>query len=60
MVHTEVPDELEGSGIAARLVGWALDYSRKQGWTVKPYCPYVKAYIAEHPEYQNLVQSPQS
>lgn len=60
MIHTEVPDALESNGIAGRLVRWALDYSREQGWTVKPYCPYVKAYIEEHPEYGDLVQSSQS
>ena len=55
MIHTEVPDELEGNGIARRLVRWALDYSREQGWTVKPFCPYVKAFIEEHPEYNDLM-----
>lgn len=32
-----------------------LEDVRRRGWQLRPFCPYVKAYIAEHPEYPDLV-----
>lgn len=53
--HTEVPEALEGKGIAGRIVRTALDYAREQKLKVLPLCPYAKAWIGRHPEYQDLV-----
>lgn len=53
--HTEVPEELEGKGIAGRIVRTALDYARGQNLRVLPLCPYAKAWIGRHPEYQDLL-----
>jgi predicted GNAT family acetyltransferase len=54
-IHTAVPPALEGHGIAGRLAQHALDHAREQGLSVVPRCPYVRAYIAQHPEYEDLV-----
>jgi uncharacterized protein len=53
--HTEVPVELEGRGIATRIVRTALDYARAQKLKVMPLCPFTAAFIHRHPEYQDLV-----
>lgn len=53
--HTEVPKELEGHGTGSRLVRGALDLVRAQGLKVKARCPFVKAYLAKHPEYADLL-----
>ena len=53
--HTEVPEALEGRGIAGRIVRTALDYAREQNLKVLPICPYAKAWIGRHPEYQDLL-----
>lgn len=53
--HTWVPPELEGHGIAGKLTRTALDYARAEGLEVVPACPYVAAWIGEHPEYRDLV-----
>ncbi len=53
--HTEVPEELEGQGIAGKLTRVALDDARDGRLTVVPRCPYVAGYIQRHPEYQDLV-----
>ena len=53
--HTEVPDALEGRGIGKRLVKAALDDARAQGLKVVPVCPFVKHYIENHPETQDLL-----
>lgn len=53
--HTEVPPPLEGKGVGARLVRFALDEARRQGYRVLPACPFVAVYIRRHPEYADLV-----
>lgn len=52
--HTEVPPELQGRGVAAALVAAALQWAREQGLRVRPSCSYVAAYMARHPETQDL------
>lgn len=54
-IHTEVPPELEGKGIAGQLAKYVLDYAREHQLKVKPYCPYVNAYMKRHPEYNDLL-----
>lgn len=53
--HTEVFGEYSGRGLAGTLVAAALDEARRNGWMVRPLCPYVAAYIKRHPEYADLV-----
>lgn len=53
--HTEVPPELEGQGVARRLVQAVLDDVRARGLRVVPNCGYVRAFLRRHAEYQELV-----
>ncbi|SRR6266852_2641792 len=55
--HAEVPQPLEGQGLAARLALFALDFARNNHLRVVPLCPYVSRFIRRHPEYQDLVSS---
>jgi uncharacterized protein len=54
-IHTEVPRELEGQGVASKLVKTALDEARTQHLAVVPFCPFVAGYIRRHPNYKDLV-----
>ncbi len=54
--HTEVPEELEGRGLASRIVSTALDYARAQNLKVLPICPFAKSFIGRHLEYQDLLE----
>jgi hypothetical protein len=54
MVHTEVPIDQEGQGIAATLVRAALEYARAQGYKVRPACSYVRAFMARNREFDDL------
>jgi uncharacterized protein len=54
MVHTEVPMQQEGRGIAGRLVHTAFAYARTHGYKVRPACSYVRAFMERHPEYEDL------
>ena len=56
-VHTEVPEELAGRGIAQELAKTALDHARQNKLHVVAICSYVAAYIKRHPEYQDLVSN---
>jgi predicted GNAT family acetyltransferase len=58
IVHTEVPPELAGHGIAADLMRAALDMARANGWRVRPACSYAQAFLQKHTEYGDLLVPP--
>jgi predicted GNAT family acetyltransferase len=48
VTHTRVPPAIGGRGIAAKLMGAALDAAGKAGWSVHPVCSYAVAYMARY------------
>jgi uncharacterized protein len=54
-LHAEVPQSLEGQGLAGKLTSFALDFARANHLRVVPRCPYVSNFIRKHAEYQDLV-----
>jgi uncharacterized protein len=55
-LHTEVPQQLAGQGIAGKLARAGLDFARQQNLKVVPMCGFVAAYIKRHPEDRDLVR----
>ncbi|HEU0056283.1 MAG TPA: GNAT family N-acetyltransferase [Gaiella sp.] len=55
LVHTEVDEAVEGTGVGSQLVRAALDDLRVRGVGLVPVCPFVAAYLRRHPEYGDLV-----
>jgi predicted GNAT family acetyltransferase len=55
LVHTEVPAELRGLGLASELAKSALDWARENNAKVDVICTSVAAYMAKHPEYNDLL-----
>jgi predicted GNAT family acetyltransferase len=55
--HTEVPDALRGKRIGDHLAHALLEYVRREGLKIEPFCPFVAAYIKRHAEYADLVAS---
>ena len=55
LIHTEVDDQFQGMGLASKLARGVLDQVRARGLAVLPYCPYVKSWVAKHPDYGDLV-----
>jgi predicted GNAT family acetyltransferase len=53
-VHTFVPPDLRGRGLAERLVTAGLSWAREQGLRVTATCSYVAAYLDRHPEWDDL------
>src|SRR3712207_7478230 len=48
--HTEVDDQFEGRGIGSALARGELDAARADGLDVLPLCPFMAAYIRDHPD----------
>lgn len=55
LMHTFVPDALEGKGVASALAHHALEWAREHRKPVIVYCPFVAAYLKRHPEYNELL-----
>ena len=55
LIHTEVPEELRGHGLASSLAETALQYARENNLKVDVICPSVFDYLSKHPEYSDLV-----
>jgi uncharacterized protein len=55
LLHTETLPGKEGHGFASQLVAESLDDIRRHGWQVRPYCPFVRSYLARHDELRDLV-----
>ncbi|SES43867.1 hypothetical protein SAMN05216199_3667 [Pedococcus cremeus] len=54
--HTEVDDEYEGQGVGSALAQGALDDAiRRRDRRIKVVCPFIKAWIERHPDYQHLL-----
>jgi predicted GNAT family acetyltransferase len=55
--HTEVDDAFEGHGVGSALVRQSLDQVRASGTLrVRPLCPFVRDWIEQHPDYQDLTR----
>lgn len=53
--HTYVPTESRGNGVGEALVRAAFDHARAEGLRIVPTCPFVKAWLNDHPEERELV-----
>ncbi len=58
LIHTDVPDELEGKGVGSRLVKEVLAYAREEGLKVIPTCRFVHSYLERHPDEQDVLAEP--
>ena len=58
LIHSEVPPPLEGRGLASRLAQTALEFAKSRGLHVVVICPFVAAFIKNHPEFNSLVRPP--
>ncbi|WCR12264.1 N-acetyltransferase [Paracoccus stylophorae] len=54
--HTHVPDALRGRGVGQALVRRGVEDARAQGRKIVPLCPFAKAQIDRHPEWQDVLK----
>ena len=53
--HTVITEPKRGAGYGGTLVRAALDDVRAKGRTIVADCPFVKRFVEEHPDYQDLL-----
>lgn len=54
--HTEVPAALRGRKVGERLVRQAIEDARRDKVAIIPLCPFAKAQIERHPEWQDVLR----
>jgi predicted GNAT family acetyltransferase len=55
--HTEIDQELQERGLGSALVKGALDQLRTStSVRIGATCPFVRKFLAEHPEYNDLTE----
>jgi predicted GNAT family acetyltransferase len=57
LMHTLVPEVLNGKGVASALAHYALEWAREHKKPVIVYCPFVAAYLKRHPEYNDIIEN---
>ena len=55
LMHTEVPLNLEGKGIASALAHYGLEWAKENHKKAKVICPFVAIYLKRHPEYNEII-----
>ncbi len=55
--HTVVDDDYEGQGVGSALAQGVLDDAIRRGdRRIKVVCPFIRAWIERHPDYQHLLE----
>jgi uncharacterized protein len=54
--HTEVPDAMRGRAVGLALVRRAVEDARTDDRLIIPLCPFAKAQISRHPEWQDVLK----
>jgi predicted GNAT family acetyltransferase len=54
--HTIVPRSERGRGIGSQVISAAIAYAREHGLRVIPTCHFVRTWLEEHPEEQDVVK----
>jgi uncharacterized protein len=55
LMHTFVPESLNGKGIASALAQYALNWTKSHNKKAKVYCPFVATYLKRHPQYLDII-----
>ncbi|RYZ83662.1 MAG: N-acetyltransferase [Proteobacteria bacterium] len=55
LTHTEVPAQMQGKGVATKLVEHTLNYIKSHNLTVVPMCSFVRKFMDNHEEYHDLL-----
>lgn len=54
--HTGVPESMRGMQVGLALLERAVEEARADAVKIIPLCPFARATLAKHPEWQDVVQ----
>lgn len=57
LIHTYVPDEARNEGVGSALAEFAVAHARQNGLRIIPSCPFVRAWLNDHPEAADVVDA---
>ncbi|WP_121667100.1 GNAT family N-acetyltransferase [Mesonia aquimarina] len=52
--HTQTKKELEGKGLASKILDHTVNYARKNGFKIDPLCPFAEVKFDENKSYQDV------
>jgi len=56
--HIYIPDPYRKRGLAGKILIYAFDYAKKEGYQVVPTCPFIRDdFLKRFPQYQAIVQT---
>ena len=55
LIHTEVPEALNGTGVGKKLVTLTLEHLKENKYQLIPLCPFVTAFLKRNPEWKTLL-----
>ncbi|MEU7142608.1 GNAT family N-acetyltransferase [Nocardia sp. NPDC046473] len=50
-IHTEIDGAFSGKGLGSTLAKHAVEDVIERGRVIRPLCPFIKAYLEKHPQY---------
>lgn len=53
--HVVTDEQFRGRGIAGEVTAALFEHARRTGVKVRPVCPYVVAWVENHPEVEELL-----
>ena len=56
--HTGVPNDLSGQGVGRALVEYMVMDMRDRGLKIIPLCPFTRATLEKHREWQDVLKDP--
>ncbi|WP_433527336.1 GNAT family N-acetyltransferase [Nocardia pseudovaccinii] len=54
-IHTEIDGAFSGKGLGTVLAKDAIEDAIGRGRVIRPLCPFIKAYLEKHPQYDEHV-----
>ncbi|OEY72102.1 GNAT family N-acetyltransferase [Salegentibacter salarius] len=52
--HTEVRPELEGQGIATKLLAHSVEFARENNYKIEPLCPFAEVQFDRNKSYNDV------
>lgn len=52
--HTEVRPELEGQGIATKLLDYSVNFAREHNYKIDPLCPFAEVQFDRNESYKDV------